>query len=245
MTELSAKSLAQIVTSNHKAAMVFEKYQLDFCCKGKRTLQQACAENDIQVEEVVSDLEKTGLDDGNSIHVDFEKLTVAQLADYIVSTHHSFVKKEMPAILGYLQKVSSKHGERHPEVVKVFQLFHSVCEEMELHMKKEEVILFPRIKEIESHHEQGKELMISPSYLQAPIQMMEQEHDHAGALLAEIRALTNNYEPPVDACTTFRLSYACLQAFELDLHQHVHLENNILFPKALRLFSYTRQSLLN
>lgn len=241
MSELISKSLAQIVNNNHRAASVFEKYQLDFCCKGKRTLQQACQEKELKIEEVIADLEATEQGTSENISVNFDQMSLVQLSEYIVMTHHSYVQKEMPQILSYLQKVASKHGERHPELMKVFALFVAVKEEMEQHMQKEEQILFPRIQETEKWVKEGKEMRINHTYLQAPINMMEQEHDYAGAMLAEINKLTDNYQPPADACTTYRLSFAALQAFELDLHQHVHLENNILFPKALRLFGIPEQ----
>ena len=151
----------------------------------------------------------------------------------------------MPQIFAYLQRVSSKHGDRHPEMYKVFEAFNAVKEEMEEHMKKEELILFPRIKSLETLITEKTELKLNITYLQAPINMMEEEHEQAGKLLAEIRELTNNYAPPDDACTTYRLSFAALKAFELDLHQHVHLENNILFPKAIDLFKKTSSPILN
>jgi len=234
MNVLASKTLAQIVTNNHKAASIFEKHHLDFCCKGKRTLEQACSESDIKIEEVIEQLEKAG--DTNDLKTNYNELSLAQLSEHIVSTHHNYVKNEMPALHGYLQKVASKHGDRHPEMNKVFQIFVAVKEEMEFHMQKEEMVLFPRIKDIENQIQEGKKVVVSSSYLQSPINMMEQEHDHAGSMLAEIRNLTNNYNPPADACTTYQLSFASLQAFELDLHRHVHLENNILFPKALKMF---------
>jgi regulator of cell morphogenesis and NO signaling len=236
MNEIMTKSLAQIVSNNHRAASVFEKYHLDFCCKGKRTLLQACMEKDLKIEEVVAELKSTEQKNSDQVTINYDTLSPAQLSEYIVMTHHSYVKKEMPQILSYLQKVVSKHGERHPEMLKVLELFTAVHEEMELHMQKEEQILFPRIVEMEKWVAEGTEIRINHTYLQAPINMMEQEHDHAGAVLAEINKLTSNYNPPADACTTFKLSFAALQAFEMDLHQHVHLENNILFPKALQLF---------
>ena len=243
MNVLASKTLAQIVTNNHKAASIFEKHHLDFCCKGKRTLEQACSESDIKIEEVIEQLEKVGETNGSKTN--YNELSLAQLSEHIVSTHHNYVKNEMPALLGYLQKVASKHGDRHPEMNKVFQIFGAVKEEMEFHMQKEEMVLFPRIKDIENQIQEGKKVVISSSYLQSPINMMEQEHDHAGSMLAEIRNLTNNYTPPADACTTYQLSFASLQAFELDLHHHVHLENNILFPKALKMFGETNKILLN
>ncbi|MBP6478371.1 MAG: iron-sulfur cluster repair di-iron protein [Chitinophagaceae bacterium] len=243
MNVLASKTLAQIVTNNYKAASIFEKHHLDFCCKGKRTLEQACAESDIKIEEVIEQLEKAG--DTNDLKTNYNELSLAQLSEHIVSTHHNYVKNEMPALHGYLQKVASKHGDRHPEMNKVFQIFVAVKEEMEFHMQKEEMVLFPRIKDIENQIQEGKKVVINSSYLQSPINMMEQEHDHAGSMLAEIRNLTNNYTPPADACTTYQLSFASLQAFELDLHHHVHLENNILFPKALKMFGETNKILLN
>jgi len=245
MNEILTKSLAQIVNTNHRAASVFEKYHLDFCCKGKRSLQEACTEKEVKIEEVIADLAKTEQGNNSSLPVDYSTMSLAQLSEYIVLTHHSFVKKESPAILNYLQKVASKHGDRHPEMIKVLQLFTAIKEEMEHHMQKEELVLFPRIKEVERIVTEGREIIINHTYLAAPVHMMEQEHDHAGSLLAEIRQLTDNYTPPTDACTTYRLSYAALEAFELDLHRHVHLENNVLFPKALELFNVAEGYSLN
>ena len=234
MNELTSRTLAQIVTGNHRTAAVFEKYHLDFCCKGKRSLQQACSEQGIAVDELLNELE--GTTTNNQTAFPFDKLTLTQLADHIVSTHHAYVKTESPQLLAYAEKVASKHGQRHPELFKIFQLVLAITEEMSLHMHKEEVVLFPRIKELEklAGHEHG-DIKLSASYLQAPVTMMEQEHDYAGSLLAEIRKESADYTPPADACTTYKLLFASLQAFEMDLHQHVHLENNILFPKAIAL----------
>jgi len=238
-------SLAQIVNNNHQAASVFEKYHLDFCCKGKRSLEQACIEQHLSVSEVTDDLKNIFTKNNNST-VDFEKMNLTQLADYIVQTHHAYVKNEMPQIHAYLQKVSSKHGERHPELYKIFQTFNAVKEEMEGHMKKEELILFPRIKELQKlADDENANLQLNITYLQSPITVMEQEHDHAGNLLNDIRIFSNDYTPPQDACTTYRLSFAALKAFELDLHQHVHLENNILFPKAIETFRDLQTTILN
>lgn len=242
---LSSLSLAQIVNSNHQAASVFEKYHLDFCCKGKRSLEQACTEQQLSISKVTEDLENIFTKDSNST-VDFEKMSLTQLADYIVQTHHAYVRNEMPQIYAYLERISSKHGERHPELFKIFQTFSAVKEEMEGHMKKEELILFPRIKELEKlANNENANLQLNLGYLQSPITVMEQEHDHAGNLLNDIRILSNDYTPPEDACTTYRLSFAALKAFELDLHHHVHLENNMLFPKAINTFKELQTTTLN
>ena len=243
---LSSLSLAQIVNSNHQAASIFEKYHLDFCCKGKRSLEQACNEQQLSISKVTEDLENVFTKGNNGSAIDFEKMNLTQLTDYIVQTHHAYVKNEMPQIHAYLQKVFSKHGERHPELSKIFQTFNAVKEEMEGHMKKEELILFPRIKELQKlANNENANLQLNITYLQSPITVMEQEHDHAGNLLNDIRILSNDYTPPQDACTTYRLSFAALKAFELDLHQHVHLENNILFPKAIETFRDLQTTILN
>jgi regulator of cell morphogenesis and NO signaling len=239
-------TLAQIVNANHRAAAIFEKYHLDFCCKGKRSLQQACDEQQLPVDEIAAELETVSLKESITGKTDFENFSLTQLIDYIVQTHHEYVKKELPQIFSYLQLVAAKHGERHPELMKVFNFFADVKEELEGHLKKEELILFPRIKELQKLAEmENANLHLNITYLQSPITVMEQEHDHAGNLLNEIRILTDNYTPPADACTTYRLSFAALQAFELDLHQHIHLENNILFPKAISEFRNLQESVLN
>jgi regulator of cell morphogenesis and NO signaling len=229
MNELKSKTLAQIVTRDHRTASVFEKYNLDFCCKGRRSLQQACEEIKLPVDQLVGELEATIKSSRNT--VDFDNMSLSQLTDYIVATHHDYVKREMPQIFMYLQKVAAKHGIRHPEMLRVFEAFSALKEEMEQHMQKEEQMMFPRIKMLEQEKMKGH-FRPTPGYIMSPVSILEQEHDHAGALMHEIKELTKNYVPPQDACTTYRLSFAALQAFEADLHQHVHLENNILFPKA-------------
>ncbi|HET6723030.1 MAG TPA: iron-sulfur cluster repair di-iron protein [Chitinophagaceae bacterium] len=245
-TSLSSLSLAQIVNSNHKAASVFEKYHLDFCCKGKRSLEQACTEQQLTVSQITGELENVFANESSTSTIDFDKMNLAQLSDYIVQTHHAYVKNEMPQIYAYLEKVSSKHGERHPELYKIFQTFAAVKEEMEGHMKKEELVLFPRIKELQKMSDgENANLQLNITYVQSPITVMEQEHDHAGTLLNDIRNFSNDYTPPQDACTTYRLCFAALKAFELDLHEHVHLENNILFPKAIGLFGKLQTTVLN
>ena len=242
----SSLTLAQIVNNNHQAASIFEKYHLDFCCKGKRSLEQACSEQELSVSQVAEELEDIFSKDNKQRIVDFEKMDLTQLCDYILNTHHAYVKNEMPQIYAYLQKISSKHGDRHPELYQIFQTFSAVKEEMEGHMKKEELILFPRIKELlKLANNENANLQLNITYLQSPITIMEQEHDHAGTLLNDIRIFSNDYTPPQDACTTYSLSFAALQAFELDLHQHVHLENNILFPKAIDMFRELQTTGLN
>ena len=156
------------------------------------------------------------------------------------------MKKELPQIFAYIQKVASKHGQRHLELFKILELVSALKEEMDLHMQKEEQVLFPRIKEMEKiANSPDSEYKLSISFLQSLITIMEQEHDHAGQLLEEMRILSNNYQAPQDACTTYQLCYASLNAFELDMHQHVHLENNLLFPKSIAMARNISETAMN
>jgi regulator of cell morphogenesis and NO signaling len=236
MSELLNKTLAQIVTGNHQAATVFEKYHLDFCCKGKRPLSEAINEKQLPVETVVQELNEVLDKTANKNIALVNYISLWQLCDYIVATHHAYVRQSSTQIMLYLEKIAGKHGGRHPELVAILQLFTTITVEMTDHMFKEENILFPRIKELEKHYAEKIPLALPASaYIEAPIAMMEQEHESAGSLLEKIREKTNNYTAPADACTTYRVAFASLQAFEADLHQHVHMENNILFPRAVEM----------
>jgi regulator of cell morphogenesis and NO signaling len=236
MLEYKEHTLASIVADRHQAAAVFEKYQLDFCCKGKRTLQQACDEKNIAVEPVIEELLQA-FDAGRAVQDQaLGTLTASQLVDYIVLKHHVYVKHAMPVIDQHLERVATKHGDRFPYMQEVFHLFATLKQEMDRHMQKEEMILFPRIKEVEKAvQENSDRTVLNAGYIDQPIHMMEAEHEEAGSLMAQIRQLTNDYTPPADACTTFRISLAELKAFEEDLHQHVHLENYILFPRIIQM----------
>lgn len=229
-------TLASIVADRHQAAAVFEKYHLDFCCKGKRTLQDACAEKNIPVEPILEELQQV-FEPGFAVEDHLLKsMSVSELADYIVLKHHVFVKHAMPVIYQHLYRVATKHGDHFPYMQQVFNLFASLQTEMESHMEKEEKVLFPRIKEVDKALKEQNTLPIAASnYISQPVHMMEMEHDEAGELMAQIRNLTSDYTPPATACTTFRISMAELKAFEEDLHCHIHLENNILFPRIAKM----------
>ena len=244
MNELLSKPLSQIVNEQHQTASVFEKYNLDYCCNGSRSLQESCSEDRISLNEVVAALQNIYANKTNEL--DFNKVKLYQLADYIVYTHHRYVKKEMPQILSYLEKVTSKHGNRHNELYKIAALFGELSNEMTHHMHNEETILFPRIKQLEQTGFEPIPFDIKNyQYLELPIIDLKDDDEDAGNKMAEIRKLTNNYIPPADSCTTFKLLYASLQAFEIDLHHYVHLENSILFPKALALERKLKFNVLN
>lgn len=235
MTNIAEQTLATIVTNNHFTVPVLEKYDLDFCCKGKRTLADACTEKGISIEAISEELEKSS--EIPTTKMPFTEMTAEQLISYILIHHHFYVKQSMPTIIGHLEKVAAKHGDRFPYMAEVLSLFREINDEMTMHMHKEEVILFPRIKEVTAQQEAHQHSNLAPGYIAAPIQIMELEHEHAGDILYKIRSLTNNYTPPEGACTTFQVSLAELKEFEEDLHRHVHLENNLLFPLAEKILT--------
>lgn len=234
MINIAEQTLASIVTDNSGTVPVLEKYGLDFCCKGKRTLIEACKEKGLLVDDIIKEF-GASLPNTSAKQMPFKDMNCEQLIGYILINHHFYVKQIMPIIAGHLEKVANKHGERFPNMVEVYQLFLEVQSEMTSHMQKEEQILFPRIKKVEEIIASENTSAISTIDLDGPITVMMNEHDHAGDLLYKIRNLTNNYQEPVGACTTFKVVLNELKEFEEDLHKHVHLENFHLFPNAVEL----------
>jgi regulator of cell morphogenesis and NO signaling len=230
MNNTARQSIASLVLGNHRIVTVLEKYSIDFCCRGKMTLEDACKEKGLDLPAVLKEMEAVGAEETGK-QMPFAEMTETQLVNHIVTTHHYYVKKMMPVIAGHLEKVASKHGDSFPYMLRVKELFGIIHKEMDAHMMKEETILFPRILEVEKNSRQGT--LVAANYISGPIDMMEREHEDAGDMLFAIRRLTNQYTAPTGACTTFRLCLSELKEFEDDLHVHVHLENNILFPKAL------------
>lgn len=235
MNNLSTSTIKDIVVQDFRTAAIFEKYSLDFCCGGAKTIEQACKEKAVDASLVFAELGKAS-SYISSNEGRFTEMELDELAEYIVSTHHMYVRTAIPSILAHTRKVASVHGERHPEVIEVADRFAAVAGELQKHMMKEENILFPYVKAL-AKAARVKAKVQRPPFQSAenPIRMMEAEHKFAGDEMYEIRSLTSGYAPPADACTTFKVSYQELQQFELDLHNHVHLENNILFPKAIAL----------
>lgn len=233
MTNIADQTLASIVTTNNNAVQILESHSLDYCCKGKRTLSDACKEKGLGLEQIIQELEQAMTQKAH--HLPFDEMNAEQLISYILLHHHFYVKQTMPTIIAHLEKVTDKHGARFPYMVEVLHLFKAINEEMTLHMYKEEMILFPRIKELEALTSAAQKRNLPGGYISGPVGVMELEHDHAGELLYKIRELTNAYTPPNEACTTFKVTLAELKEFEEDLHRHVHLENNLLFPLAQKM----------
>ena len=235
MISLTDQTVGSIVAKNYKAAEVFDKYRIDFCCQGRTTLDEACKNKNVDITRLAAELEVV-MEEPKSQAIDFAAWAPDLLCDYIEKTHHRYVLEAIPVLDQYLEKVTRVHGERHPELNEVYWLFREVANELLQHMKKEEMILFPFIRNIMAIKASGTDYSAPPfGSIQNPIRVMEQEHEFAGSHFHRIAELTGQYNPPADGCTTYRVSFAKLQEFEQDLHRHVHLENNILFPKALEM----------
>jgi regulator of cell morphogenesis and NO signaling len=229
------ETLGQIAARDLRKAQVFKKYGLDFCCGGNKTVKEACAEKGLDVTKVERELQQADKMP-SSRPVPYTDWSLDFLADYIVNTHHSYVRKTLPDICMYAEKVKNVHGSQHPELVRINQLVSEINAELTSHMAKEEKVLFPYIKALVAAENKTQPLHAAHfGTVQNPINMMEMEHELVGKNLEEIRALSKNYSLPEDACASYSLLYNMLNEFEEDLHLHIHLENNILFPKALQI----------
>lgn len=225
-------TLADIVKDDFRGASVLSRYKLDFCCKGGRTLSDACESKGLNPQEVLQQLEAVCVVNDASGH-NYDAWSMETLLHYIVDQHHHYVRSMAPVIAQHITKVARVHGERHPETIRVAHLFDKVREDLEEHLEKEEQILFPYIRTL--IHSDGVPQDAPFASVAMPVRNMMIEHEMAGDDMEQIRILTHDFAPPADACTTYRIAYQELEAFEQDLHKHVHLENNILFPKAIKL----------
>lgn len=233
--DFSKIKVKDVVTENFHAAELFEKLGIDFCCNGNRPLQEALEEKHISDVKFFEELNKVS----QSISSENQRYTewdLNFLAQYIVNNHHTYVRNAIPDINAHLQKVYNVHGEKYSYIAEVQNIFTLVAEEMMSHMMKEERILFPLIKYLTKTQKFSEKPKTGGfGTIKNPIRQMEAEHVSAGGAMEKIRTLTNNYLLPEDACTTFQVTYKELDEFEKDLHKHVHLENNILFPRAIAL----------
>lgn len=235
MENLKNKTIGSFVAQDFRTAGVFTKYQIDFCCKGNRTLNEVCEKQNIDPDTLLQNLNDV-LESENNNGVDFNSWPLDLMVDYIEKTHHRYVEDKTIILTQFLDKLCKVHGAAHPELFKVNELFTAGAGELAQHMKKEELILFPFIKRmVKTKEEDG--VLSQPSFgtVSNPIAMMMHEHDNEGDRYREIASLTNNYTPPSDGCTTYKVAFAMLKEFEEDLHKHIHLENNILFNKAVIL----------
>jgi regulator of cell morphogenesis and NO signaling len=235
MESLQNKTIGAFVAEDYRTAAVFTKYKIDFCCKGNRTINEVCEKQEIDSKVLLKKIQDALLaEDSNKI--DFNSWPLDLLAEYIEKTHHRYVEDKSIVIMQFLNKLCSVHGANHPELFQINELFTECAGELAQHMKKEELMLFPFIKKMIKAKETEEDLMQPPfGTVSNPIAMMMHEHDTEGERFREIASLTNDYTAPSDGCTTYKVTFAMLKEFEENLHTHIHLENNILFPKAMVL----------
>lgn len=231
MNYIQTKTVADYVIENIKTAHIFKKHEIDFCCGGAVSIQKACEKNNVNFDKLVNEL--NNLEKNTSYLNDYNKWELDFLIDFIKNTHHKYVEENLTLLKQYGDKVAKVHGPHYSELLEIKELIHVVADELASHMKKEELILFPFIKKLVNAKRDGTKVE-TPNFgtVDNPIKMMEEDHDNAGDIFKRISELTNTYKTPEGACNTFKALYAKLEEFEDDLHQHVNLENNILFPKA-------------
>lgn len=229
------KTIGQLVADDYRTAQVFKNHKIDFCCKGNRSLAEVAEKYKIDLDELLGELEMVQRETPTD-NTDFKSWPLDLLADYIEKKHHRYVEETIPVLKQYLDKLCKVHCERHPELFEIHEHFNLSAGELAMHMKKEELVLFPWVRKMVKAERRGEPLD-RPHFgtVKNPIAAMIQEHDNEGERFRVIAALSNDYTPPEDACNTYRVAFSLLQEFEEDLHRHIHLENNILFPKAKQL----------
>ena len=234
---MTAKTVRDVAVENPAATRVFERFGIDYCCGGNQALEQACQRAGVSFDEVIDSLEMEeeaarGAKQGH----DWQSESLSELITHIKSTHHKYTRDETVRLAALLQKVSSVHGKNHPELFAIRETFGWVSQELTTHMMKEEMVLFPYIERMEESVIQNEPVLPAPfGSVQNPVALMEHEHDSAGTALRSMRKASNDFTPPTDACISYQTLYKALAAFEADLHQHIHLENNILFPRAIAM----------
>lgn len=235
MEKTQSPSIGSFVANDYRTASVFQKYGIDFCCKGGKSIDEVCESKKINTGQLIAELAEVSGQPGNEA-TDFKSWPPDLLADYIEKKHHRYITDTTPSLKQFLDKLCKVHGSNHPELFEINKEFTASSDELTSHMKKEETVLFPYVRQMADSGNK-KEKPAGPSFgtVRNPIQMMMQEHDTEGERFRKISELSSNYTPPDDACTTYRVAYSMLKEFENDLHLHIHLENNILFPKAIEM----------
>ena len=237
MNVTTEKTVRELALEEPGAARVFESLGIDYCCGGKQTLEQACRAANLPVNKVLDALkvgQRSTPVPSNDHNWQTEPL--GDFVSHIINTHHKYTREEIARLGPLFDKVCSVHGERHPELFQLRTAFQGLAQELTTHLMKEEMVLFPYIVRMEESVIQNEPILPPPfGTVRNPVSMMEHEHDSAGAALRTLRASSNGYAAPPDACISFQTLYKTLAEFEADLHQHIHLENNILFPRAIAL----------
>ncbi len=240
MSVTTEKTVRELVLENPAVTRVFEKLGIDYCCGGNQSLERACHAANLAVDQVLDSLEMaeqaTRAEQAEQKVHDWQKEMLGDLVAHIKSTHHKYTREEIARLGPLFVKVCSVHGQNHPELVEIRTTFAGLAQELTMHMMKEEMVLFPYIVRMEEAVIQNEPILPPPfGSVQNPVSMMEHEHDSAGNALRAMRQASVGYTPPGDACISFQTLYKALADFEADLHQHIHLENNILFPRAIAM----------
>lgn len=229
------ETIGDITAKDWRKAEVFKKYGIDFCCGGKKTVREACQEKGLDFAQIEKDLQQASKSTAGG-YTNYDEWKLDFLADYVVNTHHVYVRKNVPELIGYAAKVAKVHGDLHPELLEINKLVNKVGKELLEHCDEEEKVLFPLVKEIlKAQQNNTKPVNQTGKSLQALVETTEEEHEQVGRDVDQIRELSNNFELPEDACASYTLLYKMLDDFENDLHTHIHLENNIMFPKAIEI----------
>ena len=235
LQNMESVTIGDLVAEDYRTAEVFERYGIDFCCGGKVAIAEICREKGIDPQELRRELAKVAQAPIERSQ-NFGAWELPFLADYIVNTHHAYLKENIGGIAAYANKIAQVHGPHHPEVIKIAEIFDKIAADLTQHLREEEERLFPAIRRMVAMQKEGAAQDANAiEQLRETLQTLGHEHDEIGAAIHEIRRLSNEYALPADACNTYMLTYKKLKEFEDDLHKHVHLENNILFPKAARL----------
>jgi regulator of cell morphogenesis and NO signaling len=237
MTVTTEKTVRELALENPAATRVFEKLGIDYCCGGNHSLEQACHAANLPLDKVLDSLNiAASVTSADQKNRDWQRGTLSELIAHISSTHHAYTRSEIARLGPLFDKVCSVHGQNHPELLQVRATFRGLAQELTMHMMKEEMVLFPCVVRMEEAVTQGEPVLPPPfGSVRNPVSMMQHEHDSAGSALSAMRRASNGYAPPPDACISFRTLYKALADFEADLHQHIHLENNILFPRAIAM----------
>ena len=231
----SAMTVREVAIKIPESTRLFETLKIDYCCGGNRPLTDACESAGVTVDNVMAMLAELS-ESKKKDTIDFQQLSLTELINHILETHHVFTKAELERLPALIEKVTNAHGANHPELFKVSELFQQLADDLKPHMLKEERILFPYIVALEAAIAQKRLPPFAPfASVTYPIRMMATEHEKAGSILHELRAVTSDYQTPRDACFSYQTLYQALAELERDLYQHIHLENNILFPKAIEL----------
>lgn len=221
-------STGDIVVKLPMASQVFKQYKIDFCCGGDRPIGEVIGEKQLKDENILGKLNALYASTNSSNETDWMTAQYQELIDYVLTKHHSYLNQVLPEISGFVTKVNRVHGKKHPELAEVFSLFHELKDELDHHLIQEEENIFPQVKEYEQ--EQSKAIL---SEAVATITELESEHERSGNLLKQLREVTADYQLPKDACKTYQLTYLKLEELESDIFHHIHLENNILFPRLI------------